>query len=246
MATMRKPTSAAGEAFAKLENVHVVALDVTSETAIAAAVQSTLDRFGQLDALVNNAGYGLAGPMEFATSEQLDRQFQTNLLGPIRLMQAVLPTMRAAKAGTIVNVTSVGGRYVLPFNSLYHGTKFGLEGVSESAALELAPLGIRVRIVEPGGVKTDFSGRSLVMTSSETVHDYDTLVANTLAAFGSIISGGSEPSVIAKVIYEAVTDTGDQIRYPAGEDAHLMLKERIVTSDEDHQKKMTAQFKLEL
>eukprot|EP00171_Calliarthron_tuberculosum_P018065 IDg18065t1 len=246
VATMRKPTSVAGEALSKLENVCVIALDVTSQTAIAAAVQTTLDRFGKLDALVNNAGYGLAGPMEFATSEQLEAQYQTNLLGPIRLMQAVLPTMRAAKSGTIVNVTSVGGRLALPFNSLYHGTKFGLEGVSESTALELAPLGIRVRIVEPGGVNTDFNGRSLVLTTSDTVRDYDTLLENTLATFASFAGSGSEPIVIAKVIYKAVCDDSDQIRFPAGEDAHQMLGERYATSDENHQKKMTKQFKLEL
>lgn len=242
-ATMRNPSGEAGKALAELPNVLVLKLDVTSQTAIQEAVAATIGKFGGVDALVNNAGYGLAGPMEFATASQIEKQYRTNLFGPVQLMQAVLPHMRSQHSGVIVNVTSVGGRYALPFNSLYHGTKFGLEGISESCALELAPLGIRVRVVEPGGVKTDFAGRSLVLTSSETVTDYDKMMANTLEAFGSS-TGGSEPTVIAEVIYEAVTDESDTLRFPAGEDAKVMLKERYASSDEAHQKKMTAQFKL--
>ncbi len=158
-ATMRSPTSEAGVALAALQNVAVLKLDVTSATEIAAAVSATVARFGSLDALVNNAGYGLVGPLELVTAAQIERQIATNLVGPIAMMQAALPHMRAARRGVIVNVTSVEGRVVLPYNTICHGTKFGLEGVSECAALELAPLGVRVRIVEPGGVRTGFGVR---------------------------------------------------------------------------------------
>ncbi len=243
---MRKPACDAGQELAKLKNVIVVALDVTSETSIKDAVKEALDKFDTIDALVNNAGYGLAGPLEFATLDQLDRQYKTNLIGPILVMQAVLPTMRAAKSGVIVNVTSVGGRLVLPLNSLYHGSKFGLEGVSEAAAIELAPFGIKVRLVEPGGVRTDFAGRSLVMTQSETVRDYDPLVANVLAKFAERINVGSEPIVIAKVIFEAVTNTSDKIRYAAGDDANQMLPERYGMSDEQYQKVISERFNVSL
>lgn len=241
---MRKPSCAAGQELAKLDNVIVVALDVTDETSIKQGVQAALEKFETIDALVNNAGYGLTGPLEFATPDQLDRQYRTNLIGPIMLMQAVLPTMRAAKSGVIVNVTSVGGRLVLPLTSLYNGTKYGLEGVSESVALELAPFGIKVRLVEPGGVKTDFATRSLVITQSDSVRVYDNIVKNVLETFGNITNAGSEPVTIAKVIYEAVTDTSDKIRYLAGDDALEMIPKRYATSDEDYQKEVSERFNI--
>lgn len=244
VATMRKPSCDAADALSALPNVHVVTLDVTKPDTIASAMKSAVEKFGGIDALVNNAGYGLVGAMECATSEQLELQFQTNLLGPIRCMQAVLPTMRAAKSGVIVNVSSVGGRIVIPLNTLYHATKFGLEGVSESAALELAPLGIRVRIVEPGSVKTDFGTKNLVIATSDTVRDYDPMFMNALEAFNGLMEHASEPHAVAKVIYEAVTDEGDKIRYTAGEGSDMIIKNRLEISDEDHQKRMSAMFKL--
>lgn len=245
VAAMRKPDSDAGHALVKRANVAVIALDVTDDFAIEQSVNLALERFGRLDALVNNAGYGLAGPMEFATREQIQRQFNTNLIGPIRLMQAVLPTMRAQGSGTIANISSLAGRVVFPLNSLYHGTKYGLEGVSESAALELAPFGIRIRIIEPGWVKTDFTSRSLVMTQSSSVSDYDKTLKNSVAPFTALLDRASEPLIIVKVIYEALIDESDKIRYIAGEDAKVMLKERLGSTDEEHQLKMKTKFNCE-
>ncbi len=160
------------------------------------------------------------------------------------MMQAVLPHMRAARRGVIVNVSSIAGRIALPFNSLYNGTKFGRRGVSESAAIELAPLGVRVRIVEPGGVRSNFANRGLVATSSDTVRDYDTMFANAYAGFGSITAGGSDSDVIAKAIFKAVMDESDKVRFPAGDDALRWFEERAGLSDEEHQKKMTQKFNL--
>lgn len=243
-ATMRKPSSEAGQQLSQLQNTHVFPLDVTDQAAVAKAVQSTVDKFGSVDVVVNNAGYGLSGPFEFATAEQIERQYATNVYGPVYLMQAVLPHMRKSGSGVIINVTSAGGRIALPFCSLYHGTKFALEGISESANLELAPLGIRVRIVEPGGVKTAFSGRSMVMTTSESVKDYDKMLGNAVQEFGANMSEGSEPSHIAGVIFDAATDDSDQLRYPAGEDAKVMLNNRYAMSDEEYQKSTTERFHL--
>lgn len=243
VATMRKPSCDAGNALSQLKNLLVLPLDVTDRDAIHKIVRDTIAHFGDLHVLINNAGYGLAGPMEFATPEQIDRQYKTNLYGPIFLMQAVLPHMRSKASGVIVNVTSVGGRLVLPFNSLYHGTKYALEGISESANLELAPLGIRIKLVEPGGVKTDFAGRSLVMTASETVTAYNDMLSHAIESFGKILAN-SPPDLIARVLYEAATDETEKMRFPAGEDAKVMLKTRASASDEDHQKAMTQQFNL--
>ncbi len=150
--------------------------------------------------------------------------------------------MRAAKSGVIVNVTSVAGRVVFPLSSLYNGSKFGLEGVSEAAAIELAPFGIKVRLVEPGAVITDFRGHSLVMTQSETVHNYDPIVTNLMAKFGDFDNAASMPIATAKVIFDAVTDMSDRVRYLSGDDAHQMLSERNALSDENYQKTVSERF----
>ncbi len=154
--------------------------------------------------------------------------------------------MRAAKSGVIVNVTSGGGRFVTPSLSLYQGTKFALEGVSEAAAIELAPFGIKVRIVEPGAVHTDFAGGSSIMTQSETVRDYDELTERVWKKLGDLMSAGSRTIVIAKVIFEAVTNTSDKIRYPAGDDVHQMLSERFAMSDEEYKKHAIEHFDVQL
>ena len=180
-ATMRRPE--AGAELAELENCEVLRLDVTDRESIDAAVAATLEAFGGLDAVLNNAGYGLAGPLEAASAEQIERQYATNVIGPIHVMQACLPHMRAQRSGVIMNVTSIGGILTLPFNSLYHGTKFALEGISESLSLELAEFGIKVKLIEPGGVRTDFAGRSLDLARAEGLDAYDAALGKAMAAF---------------------------------------------------------------
>lgn len=184
--------------------------------------------------------------MELVTEEQLLRQFNTNVIGPVFVMQEVLPHMKLRKEGVIINIASVGGRLVLPFNSLYHGAKFALEGISEGACLELAPLGIKVRVVEPGGVRTDFAGRSMVMAAKEGDHTYDTMIGNALEVFQERQQQdtSSEPIQIAEVIFEAAVDESARIRFPAGEDAKEMFAERKAVSDEEYQQIMTKRFNL--
>jgi NADP-dependent 3-hydroxy acid dehydrogenase YdfG len=126
---------------------------------IATAIDLTLERFGQIDVLVNNAGYALMGPIEGVTAEQLHQQFQTNVFGVVATMQGVLPLFRAQGHGTIINVASIGGRIGFPMTASYHGTKWAVEGISEAMRYELEPLGIRVKIIEPGGTKTNFINR---------------------------------------------------------------------------------------
>ena len=151
-ATMRDPSHES--VLNTLPNVLLHALDVTDLASIQAAVAATMARFGGIDVLLNNAGYGLFGPLEAVTPDQLERQYRTNVFGPVQTMQAVLPQMRAQGSGVIINVSSIGGRVTFPFNSLYHGTKFALEGISESLAIELAPT-ITVNAVAPGFVRKD-------------------------------------------------------------------------------------------
>jgi NAD(P)-dependent dehydrogenase (short-subunit alcohol dehydrogenase family) len=241
---MRQPADA-GE-LAYLDRLRVVPLDVTDRDSIAAAVQATLAEFGSLDVLLNHAGYGLAGPLEAATPAQIERQFATNVYGPIYTMQACLPHFRANKAGMIINVTSVGGRLTLPFNSLYHGTKFGLEGISESLALELAPLGVQVKLIEPGGVRTDFAGRSLDFTKKEGLTAYGASLQGAMSVFMDPARGTdySEPADIAEVIFEAATDGKAQLRYLAGKDAVSMIANRAQISDEAHREWAVQEFRL--
>ncbi|GAB5521760.1 MAG: SDR family oxidoreductase [Rhodothermales bacterium] len=243
-ATMRRP--AEETELSELENVAILRLDVIDRDSIQQAVQDTLDTFGGLDVLLNNAGYGLAGPLEAVTPDQLERQYATNVYGPIYTMQACLPHFREQGEGLIINVTSIGGRLALPFNSLYHGTKFALEGISESMALEVAPHGIRVKLVEPGGVKTDFAGRSLDMTQKEGLTAYNASLQGAMSVFADPerATTYSESEDIAAVIYEAATDGTDRLRYLAGDDAHAMAEERAQLSDEDYARTMIERFKL--
>jgi NAD(P)-dependent dehydrogenase (short-subunit alcohol dehydrogenase family) len=229
IATMRDP--AAGAELAALDNVLVTQLDVTDGASIADAVAAGIDRFGRIDALLNNAGYGAYGPLEAFSAERIRRQFDTNVIGLLQVTQAVLPHMRANRAGTIVNISSIGGQITFPLGTLYHGTKFAVEGLSEALHYELEPLGIRVRIVEPGMIRTDFGGRSFDFAMDDSLSDYAPTAAAMGRLFGKLASDRSAPDVVAEVIWQAVTATGDQLRFRAGADAHALLDDRKARDD---------------
>jgi NAD(P)-dependent dehydrogenase (short-subunit alcohol dehydrogenase family) len=177
-----------------LDNVLVARLDVTDAASIAAAVAAGVERFGGIDALLNNAGYGAYGPLEAFSTERIRRQFDTNVIGLLEVTKAVLPHMRAARSGTIVNISSIGGQITFPLGTLYHGTKFAVEGLSEALHYELEPLGIRVRIVEPGMIKTDFGGRSFDFAMDETLSDYAPTAEAMGRLFGKLASNPSTPT----------------------------------------------------
>jgi NAD(P)-dependent dehydrogenase (short-subunit alcohol dehydrogenase family) len=228
-ATMRTPDKETE--LNTLANVKVLRLDVQDHASIESAVQTTIETFGGLDVVVNNAGYGLAGAFEAATVEQIQRQFETNVFGTMAVIRAALPHLRAQRSGTIINITSIGGRVTFPLNSLYHATKFALEGFSESLQFELLPFNIYVRIVEPGSVKTDFAGRSLDLAMAPDIPEYHAFTNQVLQWFGGRRQA-SEPEQIAEVIYQAATDEGLHLRYIAGEDAKQGIPARQQMSDE--------------
>jgi NAD(P)-dependent dehydrogenase (short-subunit alcohol dehydrogenase family) len=147
-------------------------LDVTDIEAIAPAVARIEKEVGPIDVLVNNAGYGHEGPLEESTIEELRRQFEVNVFGAVAVMQAVLPYMRKRRAGHIINITSMGGLTTFPGISFYHGSKFALEGISESLGKEVKSFGIHVTAVEPGGFRTDWAGRSMAR-AQRSIPDYD-------------------------------------------------------------------------
>jgi NAD(P)-dependent dehydrogenase (short-subunit alcohol dehydrogenase family) len=230
IATMRKP-DAAGD-LAELDNVHVAKLDVTDPDTIAGAVDAGIGRFGRIDALLNNAGYGAYGALEAFSMERIRRQFDTNVIGLLEVTKTVLPHMRENRAGTIVNISSIGGQITFPLGTLYHGTKFAVEGLSEALHYELEPLGIRVCIVEPGMIKTNFGGSSFDFAMDESLPDYAPTAEAMGRVFGKLASSPSAPESVADVIWSAINETGDRLRYRAGADAEALLDRRKAQDDE--------------
>ncbi|WP_405494777.1 SDR family oxidoreductase [Nocardia sp. NBC_00511] len=244
VATMRDPD--AERELTDLDNVLVTRLDVQDTASIDAAVEAALTRFGRIDALVNNAGYGAYGPLEATPLEKIHRQFDVNVFGLLATTKAVLPHFRAAGSGTIVNISSMGGRITFPLGTLYHGTKFAVEGLSESLHYELAAIGVRVKIVEPGGIRTDFGGRSFDFTNDARLLEYQPLVAAVMGSVGPMMEHGSAPEDIAEIVHRAVTDGTDTLRYVAGDDAQQLMKTRTSSDDAAFFAGMRAQFGLEV
>jgi NAD(P)-dependent dehydrogenase (short-subunit alcohol dehydrogenase family) len=230
IATMRDP--AAGADLAALDNVLVTRLDVTEAASIEDAVTDGIARFGRIDVLLNNAGYGAYGPLEAFSIDRIRRQFDTNVIGLLEVTKAVLPHMRANRAGTIVNISSIGGQITFPLGTLYHGTKFAVEGLSEALHYELEPLGIRVRIVQPGMIRTDFGGRSFDFAMDDSLIDYAQTAAAMGRLFGKMAANPSAPEVVAGQIWTAVNETSPRLRFRAGQDAETLLDRRKLEDDE--------------
>lgn len=221
-ATMRSPDKA-GE-LQKIVDIECLRLDVTDPASIKSAVEATLEKFGRIDAVVNNAGYGLIGAFEAASTEQIERQFETNVLGLMNVCREILPYFREQKRGTIVNIASVGGRMTFPAFSLYHSTKWAVEGFSESLHYELAPFNIRVKIIEPGPIKTDFYGRSQDVTKKEGLTAYDNFVTRAIGNMQKAGEDAPDGEIVAQTIYEAVTDTSSRLRYGVNTKGILTLR----------------------
>ena len=221
-ATMRSPEKEAE--LGKLESVALVRLDVTSEDSIAAAIGETIQRFGGIDVVVNNAGYGLVGPFEASTPEQVRRQFETNVFGLMNVVRAVLPHMRERQAGVIINVASMGGRITFPLYSLYNGTKWAVEGFSEGLQFELEQFGIRVKIIEPGAIKTDFYDRSMDVMKKVGLVAYDSFAARVMTNMQTAGANGPPPTVVGEVIFKAATDGSNKMRYQVGTNGVLFLR----------------------
>ena len=210
-ATMRVPEKA--EDLQRIADIECIRLDVTDIESIKQAIQKTIEKFGGIDAVVNNAGYGLVGAFEAATPEQIEKQFQTNVFGLMNVCREILPIFRKQKRGTIVNVASVGGRITFPLYSLYHATKWAVEGFSESLQYEVEQFNIRIKIIEPGPIKTDFYDRSQDLTRKEGLTAYDYFTDRVMPNMQKAGEEAPDGSVVAETIYEAVTDGTRKLRY---------------------------------
>jgi NAD(P)-dependent dehydrogenase (short-subunit alcohol dehydrogenase family) len=211
-ATMRDPESSAGD-LRNIVDLQCIRLDVTDVESVRSAVAETLEKFGRIDAVVNNAGYAAVGPFEAAAPEQIERQFRTNVFGVMNVCREILPHFREQKRGYIVNVASVGGRTAFPLYSLYNSTKWAVEGFSESLQYELEQFNIRVKIVEPGPIKTDFYSRSEEVMQRDGLTAYDYFTARVIPKMQEYGEQAPDPSTVAQVIYDAVTDGSKQLRY---------------------------------
>lgn len=244
IATMRTPEKETD--LAALKNVLVTRLDVTDEESIGSAVKAGIAKFGRIDVLLNNAGYGAYGPLEAFPMDRIRRQFDTNVIGLLAVTKAVLPHMRANEAGTIVNISSIGGQMTYPLGALYHGTKFAVEGISESLHFELEAAGVKVKIVEPGMIATDFGGRSFDFVNDEGMTEYQPVVQALFSSWsGDTAAAASPPSVVAEAIWTAVNDGTDTLRYRAGADAVELLDNRKALDDATFIGGLKAQFGLD-
>lgn len=228
-ATMRKPENEPD--LTETNNIKPYKLDVTDQASIDTAVSQILLHFDTIDVVLNNAGYGLVGPFEAASPEQIRRQFDTNVFGLMEVTRAFLPHFRANKAGMFINVSSLGGRITYPFTSLYHSTKWAVEGFTESLSFELGELGIQVKLVEPGAVATDFSGRSMEFATPDNTSDYNPAAQKFMDAQANSDRVPATAQQIAEGIYEAATDGKNQLRYPLG-DAPATVRMRHDVGDD--------------
>ena len=240
IATMRTPEKETE--LNKLEKVQLERLDVLDLESIDQAIENGITRFGKIDAIVNNAGYGAYGPLESFPRENIIKQFNTNVIGLMDVTKAIIPHFRANKDGVIVNISSIGGQMTFALGSLYHGTKFAVEGISESLHYEMKAIGVKVKIVEPGMIATDFGGRSFDFQAGE-ISDYQPVIEALMKQWQNPENTSSPASLVADVIYKAVTDDSEQLRYRAGDDANFLLDSRKKMTDEEFFALMNSQPK---
>lgn len=207
--------------------VCVVPTDMAEVPQVQALARTALERFGRIDAVVNNAGYGQVGPIELVSMELVRQQFEVNLLGVIALVQAVIPVMRQQGGGRIVNVSSIGGRVAFPLGGLYSTSKFALEGLSDVLRMELEPFNIRVSVIEPGPVRTEFFNRASEQMQQAVADPSQTPYAGALqhmAAMNQRLMGMAWSSEqVAQVIVKALTDRRPKPRYVAATGGSVML-----------------------
>ena len=245
LATMRTPSKGDDLAASAKSNgwdLTVLPLDVRDGV----SVKSALDAAGDIDVLVNNAGFEVWGPLEEMTVEDLKDQFETNVYGPFRLITAVLPGMRERGNGIIVNVSSVAGRVGAPLNGLYAASKYALEALSETLHYETGHFGLRCHIVEPGGVATPFpDNRRLVgAAAGDEGSPYRELITQWESAAERLTGGvRAQPEDVATAILEAI-ETGDKLRYPVGQDANLVFTARKAMDDAQFEAAMRQQLGL--
>ncbi|MFY9565647.1 MAG: SDR family oxidoreductase, partial [Nitrososphaeraceae archaeon] len=241
-ATMRNPNKSENmKLIVAKENlpIQIKQLDVTDDVSVKNAIQEISSEAGHIDVLVNNAGYGLNGAFEDLAMDEIKAQYETNVFGLVRTTQAVLPIMRRQKSGTIVNISSGAGRFGFPGSSAYVSTKFAVEGLSESMSYELEPFGIKVVIVEPGVIRTNFmDGLVIAKKSQDPNSPYSQIMQKIATGFEEMMKNASSPDLVAKVVLNAIRDKNPSLRYLAGNDVEAWLGGNRKIADEELYKMM--------
>ena len=216
----------------------VLPLDVNDDTSVSNAIDTIVKENGRIDVLVNNAGYDVFGSLEELTIDEIKGQFETNLFGVIRATKAVIPTMRKQGSGTIVNISSLGGRIgLMPFLTAYHSSKFAVEGFTESLRQELAQFNIDVILIEPGVIRSNFIDNSKNAKNYNPENSpYTGTIQKLFEGFQSIMADSSHPKDVAEVILKVVNTSSPNVRYSVGKDAESVLKARTELSDKELEK----------
>jgi NADP-dependent 3-hydroxy acid dehydrogenase YdfG len=243
-ATARRPETLA-DLVAK--GCRALALDVNSEASMSAAVKAVEEEHGAIDVLINNAGYSQSGALETVSLDDIRRQFETNVFGLVRMCQLVLPGMRAAGRGRIVNIGSMGGKLTFPGGGVYHATKHAVEALSDALRFEVQGFGVKVILIEPGLIVTSFADAA--KASLQTVDDgpyshFNAAVAKATegAYSGPMVKLGGGPDAVAKVILRALRSPRPRARYRVTASAHLAITQRMITPDRVWDLAMRTQF----
>ena len=217
VATMRKP--AAQTDLTPSANLKLVELDVGIPETIHTAVEEAIASFGRIDVWVNNAGYGVFGPVEAASPHKIQQQFDVNVFGLIECVKAIAPHFRANRSGVLINITSAGGLAASPAYAIYNASKFAVEGLSEGLWYELGSLGVKVKLIEPGVTKTDFGGRSMDVLDFSSHKDYIDLMQKVNTFRAKMVKTPGSAELVAATIFGAANDSSDRLRYLSGSDA---------------------------
>lgn len=242
IATMRNPEQE--QELINHPDIFVTRLDVNDNDSIKTAIAQGIAKFGQIDALVNNAGYGQQGLFEAVSPEKIWLQFEVNVFGLMNVTREILPHFRSRQEGTIVNVTSGAGRVTVPLISIYAASKFAVEGFSESLSYELESQNIKVKIIEPGYVATPFYQRAATEFAVDAaLTDYSDFQAEMDTLFASFASGeNATADDVAKTIFTAATDESNTLRYIAGPDIESLIAMRNSKSDQEYISVMRSHF----
>lgn len=220
-------------------DLKILRLDVTDDDSVRESIEKIISETKRIDVLINNAGFAIFGALEDTLLDEMKEQFETNFFGSVRTIQAVLPTMKKQRKGKIINISSMVGRFGVPFNSLYVSTKFALEGLTESLRYELYNSGIDVVLVEPGIIKSDFFKNIRLSNKSGPNSSYSNLLQTRLRGIESMLKNkGSYPSTVAKAILNIINSNVSNLRYIVGDDAIFMTNLKKNLTDEEFETHM--------
>jgi NAD(P)-dependent dehydrogenase (short-subunit alcohol dehydrogenase family) len=245
-ATMRNP--AKGKTLADMAEkeklpLQVAELDVNSDESVRDTVDGIAKERKRIDVVVNNAGFALVGALEETSMDEIKTQFETNLFGALRVMKAVIPVMRRQTSGTIVNITSMGGKIAIPLDPIYHGTKFALEGITESVRYEMQPFGVNVILVEPGAVKTNFfDNLKLAQGATRPDSPYARFMGSLQSAAAHMVQDAIPAREVAEVIAQAAKSDSPQMRYVIGKDAQALIEAKKSMGDKEFEKLVASRF----